>query len=83
MTNGKSVKEMASAVVASVGYRTDPEAAIAAALQDVADKCAGICESQEVLISWPDWETRKKVSAATANGLADAIRAAFPRGTDE
>jgi hypothetical protein len=67
MTNGKSVKEMASAVVASVGYREDPEAAIAAALQDVADKCWGMAVARE-----PFW--RKPV--------AEAIRAAFPRGTD-
>lgn len=71
--------ERARRVLNSIGYRENPEAAIAEALQAVADECVEACETEEVLIPISEWETKKRLSAATATGLATVIRAKFPR----
>ena len=68
--------ERADAVVNSVGFREDPEAAIAAALQQVADECAEIAFSVALLYA----NNRKQAERSVgADSVLSEIRARFPR----
>lgn len=45
--------------------------------KETAARCAEMCETEEILLPLSDWETKKKVSAATAVALASEIRREF------
>lgn len=45
--------------------------------EETALRCAEMCEAEEILLPLSDWETKKKVSAATAVALARVIRREF------
>ena len=67
--------ERADAVVNSIGYREDPGAAIAEALQQVADECV------DVLWGRVGREEYGHAKAAVTLDI-EAIRARFPRCSD-
>lgn len=81
--------ERADRVVNSIGYRENPEAAIAAALQQVADECAEIADRvsrhSELLSHQQTAQDSAMRSMSRATGAAAAscdIRARFP-GRDD
>lgn len=67
----------ADAVVNSIRYAQDPEAAIAVALQQVADECIGIAAEriEQGILMEPRY-------GRSALDVANAIRARFPRCHD-
>lgn len=67
--------ERAREVVNSVGYREGPEAAIAAALQAVADECAEIVENTALKGKLNDGDEFWRGPM----NFADDIRARFPK----
>lgn len=78
--------ERADAVVNSIGYREDPEAAIAAALQQVADECAEIADRvsrhSELLSKQQvtqDSSIKSMSRSVGAERVGFDIRARFPR----
>jgi len=74
----------ADQVVNSIGYGEDPEAAIAAALQDVADECASIINSEAQRLGRLVLDTDDEFNFAAAKLLAvvEVIRAHFSRCPD-
>ena len=76
--------ERADAVVNSIGYREDPEAAIAAALRQVADECASIINSEAQRLGRLVLDTDDEFDVASAKLLAvvEVLRARFPRCHD-
>lgn len=76
--------ERADAVVNSIGYREDPGAAIAVALQQVADECASIINSEAQRLGRLVLDTDDEFDVASAKLLAvvEVIRARFPRCQD-
>lgn len=74
----------ADAVVNSIGYTTDPEAAIAAALRDLADECTGIINSEAQRMGRLSLGADDSFDFAAAKFLTvlDFIRARFPRCPD-
>ena len=82
----ETLKDRARAVVNSVGFREDPEAAIAAALQQVADECAEIADRvsrhNELLSKQQitqDSSIKSMSRAVGAERVGFDIRARFPR----
>ncbi len=66
----KTMQDRARAVVNSVGFSESPEAAIAEALQVVADECADLM-----------WLKQRAIRSGITDP-EDAIRARFPRKPD-
>ena len=83
----ETMKDRARAVVNSVGFREDPEAAIAAALQQVADECADIAFSVALLYKNSNPKARERVRGNVdrckgADSVSNEIRSRFPRCPD-
>jgi hypothetical protein len=66
-------RERARAVVNSIGYIEDPETAIAAALQQVADEAAGLVERRDGFLVFSN------DADVTVSQIAKFIRAKFPK----
>lgn len=80
-------KDRARAVVNSVGFSESPEAAIAAALQGVADECAEMAnERRQHFVDALSCENPNNLELAykslAATDIMCAIRARFPRCSD-
>lgn len=74
----------ADAVVNSIGYREDPEAAIATALRDVADECTSIINSEAQRQGRLSMGENDLFDFAAYKLLAvvEVLRARFPRSDD-
>lgn len=74
----ETMQDRAREVVNSVGFTENAEAAIAAALQQVADECAECVEEAPLDYARPDGDKAPR----GRYHFAAAIRARFPRESD-